>query len=100
MTSYDISTQQDTDVIWQHLDYYVRRVDDELVLVQTLLKLLPGEPVENGEITTYYIELSDLDEDWAQAVLEQGYDLEEGKSCDFVPPDEVIMYGDDLEEDI
>lgn len=78
----------DIDVIWQHLDYYVRRVEGELVLVQTLLKLLPDQAVEDGEITTYYIELADLDEEWAQAVFEQGSDLEEGKSGDFVPPED------------
>ena len=93
MTSY-----AETDAIWQHLDYYVRRVEGELVLVQTLLKLLSDQAVEDGEITTYYIELSDLDEEWSQAVFEQGSDLEEGKSCDFVPPDEAVLYADDLEE--
>src|ERR1041385_5727498 len=84
MTNYDVSAEHSTDIIWQHLDYYVRRVDGELVLVQTLLKLSSNEPSENGEISTFYIELSDLDDDWAQAVLEQGSDLEEGKSGDFV----------------
>jgi hypothetical protein len=87
MTNYDLAA--DTDVIWQHLDYYVRRVDDELVLVETLLKVSPGEEAENAEIMTFYFEPEDLEEEWAIAVLEQGRDLEEGKSGDFVPPDEI-----------
>ena len=78
------------DAIWQHLDYYVRRYSGRLLLVRTMLKLAPGALPNQGEIVTLYYELEELDLDWADAVLEQGDALEEGKSCDFVPPDEDI----------
>lgn len=91
----EFSTEPDNEIIWQHLDFYVRRVDGELVLVETLLKVLPGESSENAEINTFYFEVQDLEEEWAFAVLEQGCDLEEGKSGDFVPPDEATMFFED-----
>jgi hypothetical protein len=79
------------DVWWQHLDYYVRRYEDQLLLVQTLLKQ-NGDPSQD-EICTYYYSLDEMPANWARAVFEQGRNLEDGKSCDFVPPDEYIKMG-------
>ncbi len=78
------------DAIWQHLDYYVRRHAGRLVLVRTMFKREPGIPDDRGEIITFYFDLDELDAEWADAVLEQGSALDEGKSCDFAPPDEDI----------
>ncbi|MCC7450112.1 MAG: hypothetical protein IT324_22030 [Anaerolineae bacterium] len=85
--------------LWQHLDYYVRREGDDLVLVQTLLRRQVDHPPDQAEICTVYITLDQLEPDWAEAVLSQGADLEHGKSCDFVPPDEVFDYYDEVYED-
>lgn len=82
-------------VTWQHMDYYVRRDGDQLFLVQTLLK----ESADQSEICTFYIDLDQLEADWVEAIFEQGADLEDGKSCDFVPPDEIAMYGLDEDDD-
>lgn len=87
---YSLGDSWPGDAIWQHLDYYVRRDAGRLLLVRTMLKRAPGALPNQGEIITFYYELEELDADWAEAVLEQGVDLEEGKSCDFVPPDEDI----------
>ena len=100
MSSADSSVEQNENTIWQHLDYYVRRLEGELVLVQTLLKQMSDRSLDNAEIGTFYIALDDLDAEWAEAVLEQGEHLEEGKSCDFVPPDEVMLYLEDDEDNL
>ena len=81
---------------WYHMDYYVRRFEGELVLVQTLLRV---DPDGAEEICTFYIDLDQLDEEWTEAILTQGEALEEGKSADFVPPDELSIYDDDPDED-
>ena len=99
MSDYDNSGEQDENIVWQHLDYYVRCVEGALVLVQTLLKQMPGQEPHEAEITTFYIEPKDLDTEWAEAVLEQGGHLAEGKSCDFIPPDEFDYPIDDPDED-
>ena len=78
------------DTIWEHLDFYVRRYEGQLVLVQTMLKLEPGISADAAEIITFYFTLDQLDPDWVDAVSEQGAALKEGKSCDFAPPDEDI----------
>ena len=76
------------DAIWEHLDFYVRRFEGQLVLVQTMLKREPAISSDAVEIITFYFELDELDPEWADAVWEQGAELEEGKSCDFAPPNE------------
>lgn len=81
--------------VWQHLDYYVRREADNLVLVQTLLRRAIDQSPDQAEICTFYITLDQLEPEWVEAVLSQGAALEHGKSCDFVPPDELIDYYDD-----
>ncbi|MEP7285679.1 MAG: hypothetical protein ABI947_07925 [Chloroflexota bacterium] len=81
--------QASDDVRWQHIDYYVRRVDDGLVLVETLLRI---DPDGVQEICTFYIDIDQLNKEWVQAVWEQSEGLEEGKSADFVPPDELYFY--------
>lgn len=99
MSSADSSAGQNDGVMWQHLDFYVRRFEGELVLVQTLLKQVLGESPKNAEIATFYYRLQELEDDWAQAVIEQGAHLEEGKSTDFAPPNEMRLLLDDTEED-
>lgn len=81
--------ERDSEISYYHLDYYVRRFEGELVLVETLLKQSAHAPDES-EIVTFYIAQEDLEPDWVDALLEQGEDLEEGQSMDFVPPDEMI----------
>jgi hypothetical protein len=78
------------EVVWQHLDYYVRRHHGELVLVETVLKQIAGEAVDQTEIYTFYYGVDQLPPEWAEAILEQGVDLPDNKSGDFVPPDEII----------
>ena len=85
--------------LWQHLDYYVRREGADLVLVQTLLRRKLDESPDQAEICTFYITLDELEPDWVEAVLSQGADLARGKSCDFVPPDELVDYYDEAFED-
>jgi hypothetical protein len=85
MSDFNLSRDdQAGDVDWVHLDYYVRRHEGELVLVQMMLK----RQSDQGEIVTIYIGLHELDELWTEAVLIQGEHLEDGKSCAFVPPDD------------
>src|SRR5690349_9071343 len=88
--SYSDESGLSANTIWQHLDYYVRRQSGRLYLVRTMFKMEPGIPDHEGEIVTFYFELDELDAEWIDAVLEQGADLQEGKSCDFAPPDEDI----------
>ena len=90
MSNYRDGTGGSEDAIWQHLDFYVRRREGQLVLVQTLLKFERDSPDNTAEIITIYFGLDQLDLEWADAVSDQGAALEEGKSCDFVPPDEDI----------
>jgi hypothetical protein len=78
-----------------HLGYYVRRVEGSLVLVQTFL--IQHEDQSQSDIQTAYIEMGDLEPSWIDAVHEQGQHLIEGKSVDFVPPDEDDDF-DDLDE--
>ncbi len=82
--------KEDSDVSWEHLDYYVRRHGGELYLVETLLKEVRNQP-DQTEICTFYYSQDQLTPDWAEALHEQGADLEEFKSTDFVPPDEVFL---------
>ena len=86
----EISQGDDYDVQWEHLDYYVRRHGSDLYLVETLLKQVYGARDE-VEICTFYYTLDQLDPDWADALEEQGADLEAFKSRDFVPPDEIFI---------
>jgi len=83
---------------WEHLDYYVRRVDNKPVLIETMMRT---DPDGNQEIYTFSIELEELDDEWADALIEQAEGLEEGKSADFVPPDEMRAFAhrDDDEDD-
>ena len=81
------------DKIWRHLDFYVRRHEGQLILVQTMLRLERNAPSDAGEIVTLYFDLDQLAPEWADAVLEQGATLEDGKSCDFAPPEENIGNG-------
>jgi hypothetical protein len=82
---------------WDPLDYYVRRVSGRLMLVQTLM----SADEESPEVQTVYIEVADLEPEWAEAVLEQGADLEDGKSCHFIPPEEdEFEEADDFEDDM
>jgi hypothetical protein len=75
------------DVIWEHLDYYVRRAGLDLYLVQTAWKI-PKESPADAEIVTFYYCIDELNDEWADALIEQGEGLLDGKSADFVPPDE------------
>ncbi|HVO42928.1 MAG TPA: hypothetical protein VMT34_09900 [Aggregatilineales bacterium] len=75
------------DVSWEHLDYYVRRSGKDLFLVQTALKTVADDP-DRSEICTFYYGIDELTDDWANALIDQGEMLEDGKSADFVPPDE------------
>lgn len=78
-----------------HLGYYVRRVEGNLVLVQTFL--IQHEDQSQSDIQTAYIEMGDLEPSWIEAIHEQGHHLIEGKSAEFVPPDDDDEF-DDLDD--
>jgi hypothetical protein len=86
-----------------HIGYYVRRVNGELVLVQTFIT--DSDDPDNANARSVYFTPSDLEPEWAAAVLEQGESLFEGKSAEFIPPDDYyeddeLDYEDYDEEDI
>ena len=89
LSSESAMVEPSEEVRWQHIDFYVRRVDDGPILVQTLLRI---DPDGGQEICTFYIDIDQLDKEWVQAVWAQSEGLEEGKSADFVPPDELHFY--------
>jgi hypothetical protein len=80
----------DPRITWEHLDYYVRRHGGDLYLVETLLKQVQDRP-DQAEICTFYYTPDQLTPEWAEALHEQGEDLQEFKSADFAPPDEVFL---------
>ncbi|MBX3082753.1 MAG: hypothetical protein KF716_14030 [Anaerolineae bacterium] len=76
-----------------HIGYYVRRVNGDLVLVQTFITDSDDPDLANAR--TVYFAPDDLEPEWAIAIEEQGEALLEGKSAEFIPPDDY----DDLDED-
>lgn len=90
-----MNDDSEDEVIAQHLGYYVRRENDTLVLVETLL--MEGDNPDTTDIYTVHIPLEDLEPEWVEALYEQGSHLEEGKSCEFVAPDDPDE--DDFDED-
>jgi hypothetical protein len=73
---------------YQHLGYYVRREDGELVLIETLLIRPDGEDEDQADIYTVHLDLEQLEPGWVEEVNIQGAHLIEAKSCEFIPPDE------------
>ena len=76
-----------------HIGYYVRRVDGELILVQTFIT--DSDDPDTANARTVYFATADLEPEWAEAVSEQGEALFEGKSAEFIPPDDY----DDLDDE-
>jgi hypothetical protein len=80
-----------------HIGYYVRRVEGELVLVQTFIT--DSDDPDTANARTVYFALADLEPEWAMAVIEQGEALLENKSVEFIPPDEYDDLADDEDYD-
>jgi hypothetical protein len=93
-------TDDDVDEIeedgFTHIGYYVRRVEGDLVLVQTFIT--DSDDPDTANARTVYFALTDLEPEWTVAVLEQGEALDEDKSVEFIPPEEYDDF-DDEEDD-
>jgi hypothetical protein len=95
----DIQSEYDQQIdstAWQHLGYYVRREEGQLVLIESFLVQDPADPA-SADVTMLHLDLDELEPEWVEAVALQGADLEEGKSCEFVTPDEDLF---EFEEDL
>jgi hypothetical protein len=82
---------------WYHVGYYVRRVNGELVLVQSLVTV--NEDGDDADALTLYLDLDELEPAWLESLHEQGFELAEGKSCEFIPPEDEDEFDDEDEEE-
>jgi hypothetical protein len=92
--------EDETEAGFMHLGYYVRRVEGVLVLVQTfVVNTDTGAGTGTSvDVQMAYLDRGDLDEAWLEAIDDQGQHLIEGKSVEFMPPDDDLD-DDDIDED-